>query len=100
MESMAPAETRWESSMRVCRVGEGWSMVPLQSGQCSPQPAPEPVARTTAPQRMVAMKKASVAQAKRRRAGVGVVAADGSDGSRNGMDVARVVMDCCLLPKL
>jgi len=30
--------------------------VPLQSGQWLPQPAPEPVARTSVPQRMTAMK--------------------------------------------
>ena len=33
-------------------VGASGTTTPLQSGQWLPQPAPEPVARTTAPQRM------------------------------------------------
>ena len=45
--------------------GERGTTSPLQSGQCAPQPAPEPVARTKAPHRITARFQARTSQAKR-----------------------------------
>jgi hypothetical protein len=49
-----PLVARCVYSMSAATVGCCWMTVPLQKGQCSPQPAPEPVARTAAPHRMTA----------------------------------------------
>ena len=49
--------------MSVAADGSRGKTTPLQSGQCSPQPAPDPVARTYAPQRITPMLYASTAQA-------------------------------------
>ncbi len=48
--SATPLVARWVNSMRVSAVGERGIATPLQRGQCAPQPAPDPVARTKAPQ--------------------------------------------------
>ena len=50
-----PLVTRCVNSMMVFKLGERGSISPLQSGQCLPQPAPAPVARTKAPHRTTAM---------------------------------------------
>ena len=42
----SPLVSRWVSSMIVAIAGARGTISPLQSGQCWPQPAPEPVART------------------------------------------------------
>jgi len=47
-----PLESRWPSSIRVSSFGSLGMTTPLQRGQWLPQPAPAPVARTKAPQRM------------------------------------------------
>ncbi len=53
--SARPLVSRWESSMIVSIRGARGTTSPLQSGQWLPHPAPDPVARTTAPHRMTAM---------------------------------------------
>lgn len=71
--SATPLESRCENSIRVVMLGSGGKTSPLQSGQWLPQPAPDPVARTTAPQRMTATLMARAAHARdrtRRRSGV------------------------------
>jgi hypothetical protein len=57
--------TRCKNSITVCSCGALGRMLPSQSGQWLPQPAPEPVARTYAPQTITATLYASVSQAKR-----------------------------------
>ncbi len=64
-----PEVTRWNSSMAVLWPIACGTISPLQVGQWLPQPAPEPVARTSAPHRMTATTNASVPQQKRRNAG-------------------------------
>src|SRR5690606_33122941 len=49
--------------MSVSRVGSSGTTVPLQSGQWLPQPAPEPVRRTTAPCRTTTVLATSAVQA-------------------------------------
>jgi hypothetical protein len=51
-----PLVMRCVNSMMVSMLGECCITVPLHSGQWSPQPSPEPVARTMVPQRITAMK--------------------------------------------
>ena len=48
------ASSRCENSISVSTLGDRGTIAPLQVGQCEPQPAPEPVARTTAPWMMSA----------------------------------------------
>ena len=62
---------RCVNSIMVSMRGECCMTVPLHSGQWSPQPAPEPVARTSPPHRMTAMKYTSTPHAKRCKAGEG-----------------------------
>ena len=62
---------RWVNSMRVFTLAECCKTVPLHSGQWFPQPAPAPVARTSVPHRITAIKYAKTAQAKRRKAAEG-----------------------------
>ncbi len=50
MTRSMPLVLRWVNSMRVFRVGPAGVMTPLQRGQWLPHPAPEPEARTNAPQ--------------------------------------------------
>ena len=50
-----PLVNRWENSTSVSTEGDRGSTTPLQSGQWPPHPAPDPVARTYAPQRMTTM---------------------------------------------
>ncbi len=52
--SASPLVIRWENSISVATPGSRGIITPLQSGQCSPQPAPDPLARTYAPQRITA----------------------------------------------
>ena len=47
---------RCVNSIIVSTLAERCITVPLQSGQWLPQPAPEPVARTSVPHRITAMK--------------------------------------------
>ena len=61
----APLVTRWMYSMIVAVRGAIGTTSPLQSGQWLPQPAPEPVARTTAPHTITATVTDSVIQANR-----------------------------------
>lgn len=58
-----PLVTRWVNSMMVFKLGESGTISPLQSGQCLPQPAPDPVARTKAPHKTTAMLKARTVHA-------------------------------------
>ncbi len=51
--------SRCVNSMTVASAGPRGIATPLQSGQWSPQPAPEPEARTKAPQRMTSRVKTS-----------------------------------------
>ena len=53
-----PEVERWVNSMRVARRGWWGTKSPLQRGQLAPQPPPEPLARTTAPQRTTRMNEA------------------------------------------
>lgn len=62
-----PLVARCEYSISVPIVGEGGITSPLQVGQWAPQPAPDPVARTTAPHKMTRMFQARVNQARRER---------------------------------
>ena len=48
----SPLDRRWPNSIRVSTVGSRGMTTPLHRGQWLPQPAPAPVARTKAPQRM------------------------------------------------
>ena len=48
--SASPLLARCPNSMSVAVCAARGITVPLQSGQCAPHPAPEPVARTNAPQ--------------------------------------------------
>ena len=50
-----PLVARWVNSMMVSMRGARGSITPLHSGQRSPQPAPEPVARTNAPHKTTRM---------------------------------------------
>src|SRR6476646_1496279 len=59
-----PLVTRWVSSTRVWRLGDLGTIWPLQRGQWLPQPAPEPLARTYAPQRMTARLRKRTVQEK------------------------------------
>ena len=68
MSSAAPLVARWVNSTTVSREGDLGTTSPLHSGQCAPQPAPEPVARTKAPQRITITFQKRVIQAKRARA--------------------------------
>ena len=52
--SARPLVRRWEYSISVATLGARGTISPLQSGQCAPHPAPDPDARTYAPQRMTA----------------------------------------------
>jgi hypothetical protein len=45
-----PLLRRWTNSMMVLAPGATGTITPLQDGQWLPHPAPDPVARTTAPQ--------------------------------------------------
>ena len=69
--SESPLVMRWVNSMRVFTLAECCKTVPLHSGQWFPQPAPAPVARTSVPHRITAIKYAKTAQAKRRKAAEG-----------------------------
>ncbi len=51
-----PLVRRWVNSIIVFTLAECCITVPLHSGQWLPQPAPEPVARTSVPHRITAMK--------------------------------------------
>ena len=62
--SATPLVSRWPSSISVSMLGDRGTTSPLQRGQWLPQPAPEPVARTNAPQRITPRFAASVAHAK------------------------------------
>ena len=63
--SATPLVARCVNSIIVASAGARGSTSPLQSGQCAPQPAPEPVARTKAPHRMTAMFQPRTSQASR-----------------------------------
>src|SRR5690242_21004152 len=66
----------------VCVLALAPRTVPPQTGHLFPQPAPEPVARTYAPQSTTATLQTSVAQAKRAIGGMrkrGTVSARGPD---------------------
>ena len=51
---LSPEVTRWVSSIAVSMVRGRCAISPWQVGQCWPQPAPEPVIRTTAPNKTTA----------------------------------------------
>ena len=51
----SPLVIRWLSSISVSMRSGRWKISPLQVGQWLPQPAPDPVARTTAPHRITRM---------------------------------------------
>jgi hypothetical protein len=61
--------------MIVAMAGARGTTLPLQSGQCSPHPAPDPVARTNAPHALAATLYATTDQAKRSNARDGPTAA-------------------------
>src|SRR6478752_1683360 len=63
-----PVMQRCVNSMTVSTRGDRGTTCPLQSGQWFPQPAPEPVARTSPPQSMTRMLYATVNHANRTRA--------------------------------
>ena len=71
METLA-ATSRCVYSISVGR-SSGGSSLPLHSGQCSPQPIPEPVIRTMAPRMMSRYVKPAAVQASRVNARVMVV---------------------------
>jgi hypothetical protein len=64
--SARPLVVRWLYSITVSTLGSRGTISPLQSGQCEPQPAPEPLARTRAPPTITSTLTASTAQPKRR----------------------------------
>jgi len=68
----AAATSRCVYSISVGR-SSGGSNLPLHSGQCSPQPIPEPVIRTMAPRMMSRYVKPAAVQASRVNARVMVV---------------------------
>ena len=88
----SPLVMRCVSSIIVSTRAECCITVPLHSGQWSPQPAPEPVARTSPPHKMTAMKYASTPQAKRRSAG------EGSRWARPETAVEDIEEDSALIP--
>ena len=49
---LSPDVTRWLNSITVSSAAARGTATPLHSGQWLPHPAPEPVARTNAPQRI------------------------------------------------
>ncbi len=59
-----PAVTRCVNSITVSSAGARGTTSPLHAGQCSPHPAPEPVARTNAPHALAATLYARTDQAK------------------------------------
>jgi hypothetical protein len=65
MSSATPLVIRCVNSIIVCVWALVFRRMPLQTGHLLPQPAPDPVARTKAPQSTTATLKHSVAQAKR-----------------------------------
>src|SRR5271163_2610396 len=78
-----PVMALWVNSIRVAICGEVGMTSPLQSGQWLPQPAPEPVARTTAPQRMTTMFQPTTNQAYRRSPSPMPADVDVASGSAN-----------------
>jgi hypothetical protein len=58
-----PEVARWVNSIRVSTWGVRGMISPLQVGQWAPHPAPEPVARTKAPQRATRMFQTKTPQA-------------------------------------
>jgi hypothetical protein len=68
--SAMPLVRRCENSIRVAVSADRGRTSPLQSGQCAPQPAPDPVARTYAPHRMTATVYKRAPQANRAAAGI------------------------------
>jgi len=65
MSSATPLVIRCVNSIIVCALALVPRTLPPQPGHLLPQPAPDPVARTKAPQSTTATLKHSVAQAKR-----------------------------------
>ena len=65
--SATPLVARCVNSTIVSRAGERGTSSPLHRGQCAPQPAPEPVARTKAPHRITATFQTRTSQANRAR---------------------------------
>ena len=64
---ITPDVARWPNSTRVAMLGERGITSPLQVGQWLPHPAPEPLARTYAPQRMTPRVDARTHQANLRK---------------------------------